>query len=745
MKRQYMSFLMLLMLLPATYSAATTHTVTNSGLTFSPSTLTINVGDTVVWNIGSNHNVVEVSQSTWNSNGNTPLSGGFTTPFGGGTVVFSSTGTHYFVCSPHASSGMKGTITVEQKTIRTNSLTSSVFCEGASLTVPFTITGTFNSGNVFTAQLSNASGSFANPSSIGTVTGTSSGQISATLPGNVVPGSGFRIRVVSSQPVIIGSDNGTDLTILDQPVAVITPGGPTTFCDGDSVSLAATTGSGLTYTWKRDGTVITGASGSSYTAKLSGQYMVEISNGTCSSTSATVTVTVNPSNPTMLTWTGAVDSDWSTVGNWDNPCAVPSTGDTVVIGPGTTPPAGNPAVSLVRLVINNNSGLSLSNDLEIIGSLVLINGKVTLGSAHLTIASSGEITGGGGNSFIVTDGSGELRQTGLGSGGKTTPVLFPVGAGSSSYTPVTLTNGGTMDEFAVIVSDDVLSDGASGTSLSTDVVGKTWFITEGTAGGSNANLQFQWNTADELPSFDASVCYVAHHDGSDWTSLQNPGAAGGGSTPQRIVTGVSAFSPFAIGDASSPLPVEYRTLSADVTGETVSIHWETEREVGSAGFEVLRSRSEDGPWKRLNFLPGRGSNNRRASYSYRDVPPGDGEWIYRLRQVDLDGTAELSPMLRVAVRAPIRALAIESAYPQPINLSSGGDVTVRFTAPKRGRTVLSLHNLLGEQVARVYDASTTANGTVIAHFNASVLPPGLYTWRLEQGTQVVYRRTVIVR
>src|SRR5690606_7593076 len=34
---------------------------------------------------------------------------------------------------------------------------------GANIDVPFTLTGTYNSGNTVTAQLSNASGSFANP------------------------------------------------------------------------------------------------------------------------------------------------------------------------------------------------------------------------------------------------------------------------------------------------------------------------------------------------------------------------------------------------------------------------------------------------------------------------------------------------------------------------------------------------------------------------------------------------------
>jgi len=92
-------------------------TVTNSGFTFSPDTLTIALGDSVFFNIASAHNVVEVSQSTWNANGNTPLPG-FSLPFGGGLLLPAqlTLGTHYYVCSPHASSGMKGTIIVYDST-----------------------------------------------------------------------------------------------------------------------------------------------------------------------------------------------------------------------------------------------------------------------------------------------------------------------------------------------------------------------------------------------------------------------------------------------------------------------------------------------------------------------------------------------------------------------------------------------------------------------------------------------------
>src|SRR5436190_2835959 len=89
--------------------------VVNSGFTFSPSTITVNVGDTVSFSLASAHNVVEVSQATYIANSNSPLAGGFSTPFGGGMVFTSALtlGTHWFVCQPHASMGMKGKIIVQ--------------------------------------------------------------------------------------------------------------------------------------------------------------------------------------------------------------------------------------------------------------------------------------------------------------------------------------------------------------------------------------------------------------------------------------------------------------------------------------------------------------------------------------------------------------------------------------------------------------------------------------------------------
>ncbi len=81
--------------------------------TFNPKTLMIKVGDTVEFTTTANHDVVEVDKTTWDANGNTKKAAGFSVDFNAKKkITFSQPGTFYFVCEPHASMGMKGSITV---------------------------------------------------------------------------------------------------------------------------------------------------------------------------------------------------------------------------------------------------------------------------------------------------------------------------------------------------------------------------------------------------------------------------------------------------------------------------------------------------------------------------------------------------------------------------------------------------------------------------------------------------------
>jgi hypothetical protein len=123
-----------------------------------------------------------------------------------------------------------------------------------------------------------------------------------SLPG--ATGPDFTASVTGSYSVDVSNACGTavsvpvDVTVHPLPSAVITPAGPVTFCTGGSVVLNANTGPGLSYQWKRNGTNLAGATGSSYTATVSGNYKVVVSTAACGSVvSAPVTVTRYTSPP----------------------------------------------------------------------------------------------------------------------------------------------------------------------------------------------------------------------------------------------------------------------------------------------------------------------------------------------------------------------------------------------------------------------------------------------------------------
>ncbi|MBD1398985.1 S8 family serine peptidase [Pontibacter sp. JH31] len=90
-------------------------------------------------------------------------------------------------------------------------------------------------------------------------------------------------------------------TAAPATVAAITPAGPAEFCVGGSVVLNANTGSGLSYTWRKDGKMIENATAATYEATASGNYTVTVTaaNG-CPQTSQAVAVTVNPLPPTAV-------------------------------------------------------------------------------------------------------------------------------------------------------------------------------------------------------------------------------------------------------------------------------------------------------------------------------------------------------------------------------------------------------------------------------------------------------------
>lgn len=114
---------------------------------------------------------------------------------------------------------------ISVRTINVTSLSETgPFCAGASFDVNYAPVGTYNLDNIFTAQLSDASGNFSSPTNIGTFSSAVAGTINATIPQNTLAGTGYKIRIVSTSPIATGDIHTASITInaTASPIATLT-------------------------------------------------------------------------------------------------------------------------------------------------------------------------------------------------------------------------------------------------------------------------------------------------------------------------------------------------------------------------------------------------------------------------------------------------------------------------------------------------------------------------------------------
>ncbi|MBA3901008.1 MAG: hypothetical protein H0X62_12510, partial [Bacteroidetes bacterium] len=170
-------------------------------------------------------------------------------------------------------------------------VSSTSLCAGASFYGVF-YGIEFNSNNNFTLELSDSSGSFLNPTIVGSLAGTLGDTIYGIIPFSIATGQNYRLRVKSSSPEAIGREVNIIITAI--PIAQVSYTGNTVFCQGGNLQLTAQQEPGFNYQWLRNGNFISNATNSSYTASQSGMYVIRVSNSCDTVFSVPVEVIVHP-------------------------------------------------------------------------------------------------------------------------------------------------------------------------------------------------------------------------------------------------------------------------------------------------------------------------------------------------------------------------------------------------------------------------------------------------------------------
>ena len=190
------------------------------------------------------------------------------------------------------------------------------------------------------------------------------------------------------------------------------------------------------------------------------------------------------------------------------------------------------------------------------------------------------------------------------------------------------------------------------------------------------------------------------------------------------------------------LPVELKLLTADFANGAVTLQWITATETNNHGFEIQRKfKGED--WTSIGYVPGHGTTLNENRYYFEDqfISSYTGTALYRLKQVDLDGSFLYSSIVDAEIKA-VSHFLLQQNYPNPVNPS--GSTTIGYSVSSPGNAEICLYNSMGEKIKTLFSGRRDAGEYQIL-LNTNDLPSGIYFYRLQSSTGQINRKLTVLR
>jgi hypothetical protein len=666
--------------------------------------------------------------------------------------------------------------------ITTSNVTATT-CAGQSVNVSYAVNGPSNSGNVFTAQLSNSTGSFATPTSIGTLTSVNSGTISCVIPGNTTSGTGYRIRVVSSNPAVTGSANQANLTI-NATIGTGVINGSSSVCQNTTANYSTSITNATTYNWTVPaGSSITAGAGTANitvsfsSSAVSGNITVYGSNGTCSGPTSSKFVTIGSGSITAQTVTGGgpycsggggvpvgIASSQTGVDYqlYRNSIAVGG----LVAGTGSAISFGNQtAAGTYTVTGSTGSGCStnMSNSVSVVvNPLPTVTANNVSGCEGNAIALSGSPAGG---TWSVAN-----------------PYLGPSTTYTHSYTdgngcsntsaPASI----TVNPLPVVSANDVSGCAGTAIALSGTPSGGTWSVANPYTGTSSTTYTHSYtdvngcsNTSAAanitvLPAPSVSYTGLASSYDVNASAVTLTGSPSGGTFSGPGVSG-NTFTPSAAG-VGGPYTITYsytdiNGCSGTASHQTTVTSCTAPAQPGAISLVSGSAKVCPGDSRSYNIaaVPGATSYTWTAPAG-GNIVSGQGTTTVTINYTSSftsSGTLSVTASSSCGTSAP-RSLTIQrkahcngarpetlaesvvstlNLYPNPAH----ENIDVQFYADDISAYIVKLSDYVGKMVYSF--AGISAEGNNVQHINLSSLAKGIYFLQLQVGTEKVTKKVII--
>ncbi|MBK5284849.1 MAG: T9SS type A sorting domain-containing protein [Bacteroidia bacterium] len=424
-----------------------------------------------------------------------------------------------------------------------------------------------------------------------------------------------------------------------------------------------------------------------------------------------------------------------------------SAGAAYILSGGVGQVSGNAfPTSITNMTVNNYSGITLSANATVAGTLTFINGKVNTGSNELIVSntSSNAITGYSSSNYVI----GNLRRSVTASGA----YDFPLGT-ASNYELVSVNLSGITGFTDIVGTFTNTNPIESGYPLSSLYVGITpitemldygyWTLTPNSSmtGGSYSvtiNEKGHTNSAADPSQY----CVLKRSGlGSPWQSLgthDNNTQSEARGVAVASKTGLTGFSHFGIGKGAGALPIELVYFDAKPSGNCVKCSWQTASEVNNNFFTVERS-SNGRDFTPIATVAGAGNSTSTKNYSTMDNNVSSGQLYYRLKQTDFDGQFTYSKIKSVILGVENRdaIISISSVSPNPFQES----FSVTYSVQQDADITVALMNSVGQLVYS--EKKNSIKGINQFDYNeGSNLPNGVYFVRISFDDKVQIKKII---
>ncbi|MBL0269925.1 MAG: T9SS type A sorting domain-containing protein [Chitinophagaceae bacterium] len=364
--------------------------------------------------------------------------------------------------------------------------------------------------------------------------------------------------------------------------------------------------------------------------------------------------------------------------------------------------AGSSSTGLYNLVLNKTAnGMQLNRDISISNSLLFTSGdSLFLNNQIIDLGSTGFLSGESQASRLTGRNGGYIQAT----ANLNAPVS--VNPGNLGFTITSAANPG----LTTIRRGHQQQSGASAL--------RYYDITPANNSGLNAEIVINYFHPEllSIPEGNLGIFYSSN-GGTIWTNLGLTSL----NTISDYITrdAVNTFSRFTLANVSEPLSVKLLQFKGIYYGGATRLDWITGAEIQSDHFEI--ERSSDGlHFERIGTILAAGSSFQELSYHFIDSSPYPGLNYYRLRQVDLDGSATYSPLIRIMANPPSGANM--QIFPNPVK---GPLVTIQIETDQPGVHTIKLYNEIGKLLKS--STITLARGSQSLFFELGSLLPGYYT------------------